>query len=245
MLLEEINLSNVMVVNGSARGRKGHTAFVLTPLIEGMKNAGAKVELLYSKDQKIRPCIGCFKCWGETIGECFIEDDMQKIYPKLRETDILVLAIPVYIPLPGMMQNFINRLCPLVEPLLEYKYGRTRAKFHVNVNISKILGVITGGWWEVENLSVVFKIIEELALNVSTEFSGAILRPHAYALREETEKNKEILSTLESIGEKFIREGKVDQEDLTNVSQPLLDKEDYVTIWNKNYLEQKRKQMTK
>ena len=237
-----MNLSNVMIINGSARATKGHTAFVLTPFINGMKKAGAKVELLYSKKLKIRPCVGEFKCWGETIGECFIEDDMQKIYPKLRETDILVLAIPVYIPLPGMMQNFINRLCPLVEPLLEFKNGRTRAKFHDNVKISKILGVITGGWWEIENLNVVQKIIEEIALNTSTELSGIILRPHTYALREETKKNKKILAALETVGEKFIREGKIDKEDLAYISQPLVDKEDYITTWNKNYLEEKIQQ---
>jgi multimeric flavodoxin WrbA len=207
-----------MIINGSARTTKGHTAFVLTPFINGMKKAGAKVELLYSKKLKIRPCTGDLKCWGETIGECFIEDDMQRIYPKLRETDILVLAIPVYIPLPGMMQNFINRLCPLVEPLLEFKNGRTRAKFHD---------------------------IEELALNTSTELSGIILRPHAYALREETEKNKDIISTLETIGGNLIKVGKIDKEDLTYISQPLVNKEDYITTWNKNYLEEKRKQKIK
>jgi multimeric flavodoxin WrbA len=234
-----------MIINGSARTTKGHTAFVLTPFINGMKKAGAKVELLYSKKLKIRPCTGDLKCWGETIGECFIEDDMQRIYPKLRETDILVLAIPVYIPLPGMMQNFINRLCPLVEPLLEFKNGRTRAKFHDNVKISKILGVITGGWWEIENLNIVLNIIEELALNTSTELSGIILRPHAYALREETEKNKDIISTLETIGGNLIKVGKIDKEDLTYISQPLVNKEDYITTWNKNYLEEKRKQKIK
>ena len=237
-------MSNVLIINGSARTKKGHTAFVLSPFIKGMTKAGAKVELLYSKKQKILPCIGCFKCWGETIGECFIEDDMQSIYPKLKETEILVLAIPVYIPLPGMMQNFMNRLVPLVEPLLEFKNGRTRAKFHDNVKISKILGVITGGWWEIENLSVVLKILEEIALNTSTEFSGAILRPHASFLKEETEKNKSILSTLEIIGEKLIREGKIDKEDLAYISQPLVNREDFITMSNKNYLEAKEKQKT-
>ncbi len=243
LLLEEIKLANVMIINGSARTKKGDTAFVLTPLIKGMENAGAKVELLYSKKQKILPCTGCFKCWGETIGDCFIDDDMQRIYPKLRETDILVLATPVYIPLPGKMQYFINRLCPLVEPLLEYKNGRTRAKFHENVKISKLLGVITGGWWEIENLSVVLKIMEEITLNTSIEFTGAILRPHAYALREETEINKGIISTLETIGEQIIKEGKIDKENLEYISQPLVNKEDYITKWNKNYLEAKRKQI--
>ena len=234
-------MTKVMIINGSARTEKGHTAFILTHFIKGMKKAGARVELLYSKNQKILPCTGCFKCWGETIGDCYINDDMQTIYPKLKETDILVLATPVYIPLPGTFQNFINRLVPLIEPLLEFRNGRTRAKFHDDVNISKIVGVITGGWWEIENLSIVLKIVEEIALNTSTEFSGAILRPHAYALREETEKNKEILSTLETIGENLIRDGKIDKEDLQYISQPLVNKEDYLKILNKNYLKAKGK----
>ena len=230
-----------MIINGSARTEKGHTAFVLTPFIKGMKKAGAKVELVYPKNLKILPCTGCFKCWGETIGDCFINDDMQEIYPKLKEADLLILAIPVYIPLPGMMQNFINRLCPLIEPLLEFRNGRTRAKFHDDVNISKIVGVITGGWWEIENLSIVIKILEEIALNTSTEFSGAILRPHTHYLRGETEINRKILSTLETIGEKLVRDGKLDNEDLQYISQPLVNKEEYIKILNKNYLEAKGK----
>jgi multimeric flavodoxin WrbA len=234
-------MSKVMIVNGSARTEKGHTAFVLDPFIKGMEKAGAKVELIYSKKQKILPCTGCFKCWWETIGECFIKDDMQKIYPKLKTTDILILAIPVYIPLPGIMQNFINRLCPLIEPLLEYKDGRTRAKFHDDVNISKFVGVITGGWWEIENLSVVLKIVEEIALNSSTELSGVILRPHANLLREETEKNKEILLSLEKLGKQLIRDQKIDKKELQFISQPLVNNEDYLESLNRSYLAAKEK----
>ena len=230
-----------MIVNGSARTEKGHTAFLLEPLIKGMEKAEAEIELIYSKMQKILPCTGCFKCWFETVGECFIKDDMQRLYQRLKETDILILAIPVYIPLPGLMQNFINRLCPIVEPLLEYKNGRTRARFHNDVNISKIVGVITGGWWEIENLSVVQKVIEELALNASTELSGVILRPHVNLLREETEKNKKILERLEILGEKLIREGKMDKKDLEYISQPLASKEDYLNLMNKTYLDAKNK----
>ena len=238
-------MTKVMIINGSAKTEKGNTSYLLKPFIEGMKKAGAKVELLYPTNQKILPCTGCFKCWGETIGECFIKDDMQLIYPKLKEIDMLVLATPVYTQLPGMFQNFINRLVPLMEPLLEFKNGRTRAKFHDDVKISKVLGVITGGWWEIENLSIVQNIIEEFALTTSTIFSGVILRPHSYLLRRETDLNREILSTLEEIGEMFIREGKVDKTDLLFVSQPLANNEGYINAGNKNYLEAKAKQIKK
>ncbi len=153
-------MTKVIIINGSPRTEKSNTTFLMTPFIEGMKKAEASVEMIYTKKLKILPCIGCFKCWGETIGECFIQDDMQELYPKLKESDILILATPVYSPLPGEMQNFINRLVPLIDSLLEIRNGRTRTKCHDDVNISKILAVVVGGWWELENLDLVVKIFE-------------------------------------------------------------------------------------
>jgi multimeric flavodoxin WrbA len=232
-------MTDVLVINGSARTTKGNTAFVLSPFIQGMKKAGANVELLYSKKMDIRPCLGCFDCWGKTIGRCTINDEMQDLYPKLKATDILVLATPIYIPLPGMMQNLINRLCPLIEPLLEFKDGRTRAHFHNDVKISKILTVLTGGWWEIENLNIPLKVMEELALNSSCEFAGAILRPHAYVLKEENELNHHVLSKLEEVGQQLINNGQIDPKDLDFISQPLVDKDTYLDMLNQDYLDAK------
>ncbi|MHA1259733.1 MAG: flavodoxin family protein [Candidatus Heimdallarchaeaceae archaeon] len=226
-------MTKVLVVNGSPKTIKSNTNFLLTPFIEGMKKAGASVDLLYASKLKIRPCIGCFKCWYETIGECFIQDDMQEIYLKLKSTDILVLATPVHSSIPGDMQNFLNRMVPLIEPILEFRDGRTRARCHEDVNISKILAVAVSGWWEIENLNLTISVIEEVAKNYSIEFAGAIRRPHCYPLQDETEKSKEILQKLEEVGSKFIKEGKIDQKDLDFISQPLATQEEY-TKWKTN-----------
>ncbi len=240
-MIEEKYLTKVLVINGSPKIEKSNTTFLLTPFMEGMKKAGASVELIYTRKLKILPCIGCFKCWGETIGECFIQDDMQDLYPKLRSADILVLATPVYSPLPGEMTNFVNRLVPLIEPILEFRNGRTRARCHEDVNISKLLAVVVGGWWELANLDLVVRVFKELAENYSIEFTGAILRPHCYPLKDETEKSKEILQMLEKIGFKLINEGKLDKDDLDFVSQPLANKEEYTEQKTNNYLKNKLK----
>jgi multimeric flavodoxin WrbA len=121
----------VIAINGSPRMEKGHTALILTPFIQGMVDAKSEVELFYARSLKVKPCTcGEMYCWYTKAGECCIKDDMQLLYPQLREANILILATPVYIPLPGEMQNFINRLCPLIEPFLENRQGRTRARFH-------------------------------------------------------------------------------------------------------------------
>ena len=93
----------LIVFNGSARLDKGNTALVLEPFLDGIKQAGATVELFYSKKLNIKPCSGELSCWHKTPGRCYIQDDMQKLYPKLRQADILVFATQVYLPLPGEM----------------------------------------------------------------------------------------------------------------------------------------------
>jgi hypothetical protein len=69
-----------------------------------------------------------------------------------READILVLATPVYGPLPGEMQNLLNRLVPLFDSILEMRNDHTRARLRQDVKISKIVLVSTCGWWEKRQL---------------------------------------------------------------------------------------------
>ena len=238
-------MTKVTIINGSPKLEKSNTSFVLVPFVEGMEKAGATTELIYSRKLKIQPCIGCLKCWGETIGECFQEDDMKELLGKFKETDILVIATPVFAPLPGELQNMINRIVPLVEPILESRDGRTRAKFHDDVKISKILGVVIGGWWELENLDLVVKVIEELTELFSIELTEAIRRPHAYLLQGDTELNKEILKKLEKVGFDLIKNGKMDKKDLEFIRQPLMKQEDYLERSNQNYLKRKEEQWNK
>lgn len=229
----------VFVVNGSPRAEKGNTAVILGPFLEGMKEAGASVELFYTARLKIKPCTGDFKCWWETIGECYIKDDMQALYPKLREAEILVIATPVYIPLPGGIQNFINRLCPIVEPLLETLEGRTRAKFHDDVKIRKIVLVSTSGWWELGNFGTVVRIAEELATTSGVGLAGPVLRPHAHRLRRGDQESKEVLEASRLAGYQLAKDGTIPEETLSAISRPLISEDEFRTRSNQSYLEAK------
>lgn len=226
----------VITINGSPRMEKGHTALILTPFIQGMMEAGSEVELFYTGRLKIKPCTcGEMYCWYEKAGECCIKDDMQLLYPQLREADILILATPVYIPLPGDMQNFINRLCPLIEPFLENYQGRTRARFHKQVKIQKIMLVSTGGWWEKENFKTVVSIIEELAKVASVEFAGAVLRPHAFLMKKKgklTKNGETVLNGVKRAGYELIKEGRINKETLEAISRPLISEEEFRRRYN-------------
>lgn len=231
---------NVVIINGSARMEKGFTAMLVAPFLEGMKEAGAQVELFYAKQLNVSPCTGEFHCWYEKPGECCLRDSMQRVYPKLREADILVLATPVYIPLPGEMQNFINRLCPLIEPILSKGNRRTRARFHKNVKIKKIALVSACGWWEKGNFSTVLRIVKEIARDANVKFAGAVLRPHAYFLAKNKEKAKEILEAVRQAGFQLAKEGAISKDLLETVAQSLIPEEEFRQKENDEYNSMRR-----
>ena len=229
-------MNRAIAINGSPRKEKGNTAIVLSSFLEGLTENGISVELHYASRLKVKPCAcGEMQCWYVSPGECRIKDDMQLIYPKLKEAEILIIATPVYIPLPGAMQIVINRLCPLVEPYLEFRQDRTRARFRQDVNIKKIVLVSTGGWWEKENMSTIVRIVEELAENASVEFGGAILRPHASLMRTEGKINEEgikILNAVKKAAKELACDGRMNQKTLDSISRPLITEEELRKRYN-------------
>jgi multimeric flavodoxin WrbA len=213
-------LTKVVAINGSPNMDKGSTAKILGPFLDGMREAGASVELFYAKQLDVKPCTGEGRC---SMGQCYIDDNMQSLYPKLRDADILVLATPVYIPLPGEMQNLLNRLLPLDDFDSSFRdhEDRSRTKLRSDVKISKVVLVSSGGGWEMGNFGTVLRIAEEKAKNWNVEFSGALLRPHAGSLTEDNPKTEEVLDAARQAGHQLIAEGKISKDLLGVVSQPL------------------------
>ena len=210
---------------------RGNTAMILNPFIEGMTDAGSHVELFYASRLKVKPCsCGTMYCWTEMPGECCIKDKMELLYPRLKESSIVVLATPVYIPLPGDMQNIVNRLCPLLDPVLEFRKGRTRAKFHKDVRIQAIVLVSTGGWWEKGNFGTVVRIVKELAEDASVNFAGAVLRPHAHAMRRKgnlTQDGRAVLDAVRKAGYELVKNGVMNHATLAAISRPLISRAEF------------------
>jgi len=214
-------LTRVVAINGSPDMEKGRTSQILTPFLEGMVKAGADVELFFARRLNVKPCDGELYCWRKRPGECYIQDDMQMLYPKLREADILVFATPVYVPLPGEMQNVINRIVPIMDPVLKMRGGRTRARLRSDVRIRQMVLVSTSGWRELGNFGTVVRIIEELAKDCSVEFAGALLRPHASRMSLRKEKAEQIFESARQAGYELVKNGKIPEDLLKTIGQAL------------------------
>ena len=85
----------VIIVIGSPR-KRGNSATLAQRVNDGAKAAGAYVESYYLHYMDIKPCTACDVCREDTAEDCNINDDMEGLYPKLRKTDALVIASPIY-----------------------------------------------------------------------------------------------------------------------------------------------------
>ena len=100
---------NIIAICGSPR--RGNTEFVLKRILTKAEEFGSSSELVLLREKRIEFCKGCLSC--DSSGECSIRDDMQTIYSKLEEADLVILGSPNYFHnVSGMMKDFIDRLLP-------------------------------------------------------------------------------------------------------------------------------------
>jgi multimeric flavodoxin WrbA len=87
--------NNVLVFMGSPRVT-GNSATLAERVASGATDAGAEVERFYLHGMDIHPCRACDACHRKGAEGCVVVDDMQALYPRLRQADAIVLASPVY-----------------------------------------------------------------------------------------------------------------------------------------------------
>ena len=99
----------ILILNGSPH-KEGNTAFMVNAFKDGATEAGHEVEIVNVGAMKINGCLGCEYCHTKGEGACIQKDDMQEIYPKLKEADVVVLASAVhYWGFTGQLQSAICR----------------------------------------------------------------------------------------------------------------------------------------
>ena len=226
----------VIAINSSPKMDKGITSLILTPFLEGMKAAGAEVELFYTKKLKINPCQGEFNCSLKTPGKCFQKDDMQMLHPKLLEADIWVFATPVYVSgVTGPMKNLMDRiLIPMGEPHLGLLDGHCHHFMREEIkHDGKIVLVSNCAYWEMDNFDLVVEQMIALSNHAEREFVGALLRPHGPVFRSMLENGKhlnDIITAAKEAGRQLVQNGKMSQENLNIVSRELVPLNMYIRL---------------
>ena len=84
----------VLILSGSPR-KGGNSDILCDEFLRGAQDAGHKAEKIRVAEKKVAPCSGCYYC-STHGGACVHKDDMADILQKMIDTDVIVLASPVY-----------------------------------------------------------------------------------------------------------------------------------------------------
>lgn len=105
----------IIVLNGSPRSR-GNTAALIREFVNGAEAAGGSVTVFELQRMKIHGCLGCLAGGGNPESPCTQKDDMDRIYPVYKESDVVVFASPMYYwAFSGQLKIVIDRLFAVTE----------------------------------------------------------------------------------------------------------------------------------
>jgi len=222
----------VMALNSSPRGDgQSKTAIMLNSLVDGMREAGAEVEVVSLSKKNIKPCAGCFSCWTKTPGTCIHKDDMtRELFPKWLEADLVVYASPLYhFTVNAEMKTFIERTLPILEPFFMQNNGRT---YHPLRNKHPKVAVLSVAGFPDE------AVFDQLSSWVNFIYGGyhpdgkslvaEIYRPMAEALTVPYYKNiaKDILTATKAAGQELVASQTISKETMSKIARPMVSNPD-------------------
>jgi multimeric flavodoxin WrbA len=194
----------VLGIFGSPR-RGGNTEILLEEALKGAEKEGANIERFYLGDFTITPCKECHGC--DDTGKCILLDDMGKIYPKLLEADVVILASPIFFygvtawakALIDRSQALWARKYLLKDPSLG-REGKKRKGFFISVGATKGPKVFDGAILTVKYFFDVLnaEYAGELVIR-GIEAKGDILK-HPEALQQAVEAGRKLVSDLKKRG---------------------------------------------
>ncbi len=109
----------VLIIGTSPR-KNGNSNRLAQEFEKGALEAGNQVEVIYLCDKKISFCKGCLACME--LKRCVIDDDANNINEKIKDSDVIVWATPVYYYcMSGQMKTMIDRSNPLFTTANKFK----------------------------------------------------------------------------------------------------------------------------
>lgn len=223
--------TKALVVNSSPRMDKGNTALVLNPFVQGMRDSGAQVKMLYSKRLDIRPCTGEFRCWTDSPGSCYIKDDMPDLLAEMRGSEYWVFGVPVYAKFPGEMQNIMNRTMPLFDERVVAR-GRTLLPgVRGELKLRKIVLVSSCAFWGLENFDLIVETMQFLAKAFDSKLARPLLRPNAEMLRPggvSRQTAKMVMDGAKKAGSELIADDDISAKSARIVQMPFMSKAEFL-----------------
>ncbi len=88
-------MKKLIVLIASPR-KNGNCALLARAAETAAQDIGAAVDHVFLHDLAISPCNGCGVCRESVDSPCVLDDDMTRVYAKLRAVDAVLIATPIY-----------------------------------------------------------------------------------------------------------------------------------------------------
>jgi multimeric flavodoxin WrbA len=214
----------VVALDGSPRPvRLSTTSYMLGKLAEGMRRAGAEVDVIELRKKKISGCLGCMHCWTKHPGTCTHHDDMSEdLYPRWKEADLVVYASPVFqLAISSLLKTFIERTLPSLEPWIIGKQGIFLHPTRHEAAPAVVLAVAgMPSMSEFEPISVWARTL----LGRYSTLIAEIYRTESELITRQKNfwKVGEVLEATVQAGREIIETGKIEHSTLDLVQQPII-----------------------
>lgn len=109
-------MKKVLIISASLRS-SSNSDVLAQAFMKGAKEAGNEVAYESLSGKKIDFCIGCMAC--HKTGTCVLKDDAVELAEKMKTSDVIVFATPVYFfGMSGKLKTLLDR----TNPLFSYPY---------------------------------------------------------------------------------------------------------------------------
>ncbi len=232
---------NILAVNGSPKGANGNTDILVQAFLSGARQAGGTAETVYLHEKSINDCTGCFACWTKTPGVCVHNDDMPELLVRIRKSDLLVIASPLYgNMLTGQMKRFLDRTLPLSNPAIVEIGGEYVHPPRYDDGVFRMMLISNAGFPQTHHFDGLKKTFEISTSGPRSELAGMICCAAGpmLSIPGMQDANRWYLDAVIQAGKQVVANGHIDQETQAILDRSLADQPgDYAHVVN-TYWEQ-------
>ncbi|MFA5554901.1 MAG: flavodoxin family protein [Phycisphaerae bacterium] len=229
----------ITIFNSSPKQQKSNTQAMVDEFVKGAEKAGAEAETIFLAQKQIKPCTGCLSCWFKTPGKCVFDDDMGELLEKVKKSNIVVFATPLYVDnISGLMKNFMDRFMPLLNPHIET--DSSGESVHVlSQQLGDIAVISNCGYPEQSHFEVLRILFRRIARNMRCRLAAEIYRGGGSMMTEAPLLLKPIIwkynKLLQQAGREVAEKGQLSDELKEQLEKPLVPADKYIAAANKYF----------
>lgn len=220
---------NAILLDISNKPENKYHLDLLNSLTKGLREQKVSVEYINISKLSISPCRGCTdNPVFISNGKCLCQDDMQKIYPKLKSSELWIFSL--YNNNNWTAQTFINFL-DRMEPLYQPDFSHLNNGNSFNVRKGKVAFIASSDNWDTDAISIYSNHLRNFVKVFNRQLIASIFRPHLWAvgmLQGMGVSLDDIFNAAKEAGKQMASQKSISKDILHTISRPLIPKNIFV-----------------